>query len=101
MDMDRSSTMRGQSPNFRGRTIRGGEDSSIAATSHGHSPMSIRKQGSIGKLSKLMADREAAKEAGRKKEKNLTMEIKNYQRKTMLNGIDQQESLDENFDLVK
>ena len=29
------------------------------------------------------------------------MDIKNYQRKTMLNGIDQQEILDENYELVK
>ena len=29
------------------------------------------------------------------------MEIKNYQRKTMLNGIDQQEMLDENYELLK
>ena len=31
----------------------------------------------------------------------MTLEIKNYQRKTMLNGIDQQEMLDEHFDLVQ
>jgi hypothetical protein len=33
--------------------------------------------------------------------KNLSLEIKNYQRKTMLNGIDQLEMLDQNHELVK
>ena len=36
----------------------------------------------------------------RKKDKNLSLDIKNYQRKTMLNGIDQLEKLDELYDLV-
>ena len=31
----------------------------------------------------------------------MQLDIKNYQRKTMLNGIDQQEILDENYELVK
>ena len=37
----------------------------------------------------------------RKKDKNLSLDIKNYQRKTMLNGIDQLEKLDELYDLVQ
>mmetsp|Transcript_28447 Transcript_28447/g.37946 ORF Transcript_28447/g.37946 Transcript_28447/m.37946 type:complete len:103 (-) Transcript_28447:400-708(-) len=42
-----------------------------------------------------------AKEKPRKREKNLSLDIKNYQRKTMLNGIDQLEKLDELYDLVQ
>lgn len=46
------------------------------------------------------AEREKEKEKQKKREKNLSMDIKNYQRKTMLNGIDQQETMDANHGLV-
>ncbi len=44
--------------------------------------------------------RKREKEKAAKREKNLSLEIKNYQRKTMLNGIDQLEQLDQAYDLV-
>ena len=68
------------------------------------SPTSIRRA-SIKRVEKLVAEAKSEdfglKKKEEKKEKNLSMEIKNYQRKTMLNGIDQQEMLDENYELLK
>lgn len=48
----------------------------------------------------LEAEKEKEKEKQKKREKNLSMDIKNYQRKTMLNGIDQLETMDMNYGLV-
>ena len=62
---------------------------------------SLRKSTNAQQVLEEQARRREEKEAEKNKEKNLQLDIKNYQRKTMLNGIDQQEMLDENFELVK
>ena len=52
-------------------------------------------------LKEEMAYRKKEKERAKKREKNLSLDIRNYQRKTMLNGIDQLEQIDEAYDLVQ
>ena len=42
-------------------------------------------------LKEEMTYRKKEKERAKKREKNLSLDIRNYQRKTMLNGIDQLE----------
>ena len=78
--------------------------------------MASLRRASFRRVEKLVAEAQsdefrAARRAGdnkndaaggeAKKDKNLSMEIKNYQRKTMLNGIDQIELLDDVYELVK
>lgn len=64
------------------------------------SPQSSLRKASITKHP-LRSERETAKEEEKqRRDKNLSLEIKNYQRKTMLNGVDQQEILDKNHELV-
>ena len=61
------------------------------------------RRGSKPKVQKAINDSFLKKKAkhGQEKEKNLSLEIKNYQRQTMLNGIDQLEKLDQNHELFK
>ena len=48
-----------------------------------------------------LAEKLKEKERMKRRDKNLSLDIKNYQRKTMLNGIDQQETLDANYGVVQ
>ena len=74
--------------------------------------MSMRRKNSLRKadvqataaadaLKEEMTYRKKEKERAKKREKNLSLDIRNYQRKTMLNGIDQLEQIDEAYDLVQ
>lgn len=113
IDSPRNSSMKRRSPmsrvklNTESQMVMVLENSSQNSQEGRMSPPMSPRRASMRRVDTIMAEAKAEKESKQlekeraKKEKNLSLDIKNYQRKTMLNGIDQLENLDENYDLVK